>query len=195
MKINGDITEFNSFWQAFNCAIHSNEGVPDVHKLNYLMNLLEGPAHRVIAGLLLTEENYKHAIESLKVRFRGKQRIISAHMQSLLKLQECPNNKVSHLPYIYDKINVHARGLESLVMSQESYGGLLIHIIMQQMPRDITIQVARKVTEDIWPIKEGLEIIRNEMGAREIGDSVHAGKPVNRQKQFSSILHKLIPTM
>ena len=36
-KFNGDITEFNSFWQAFDCAIHSNESLPDVHKLNYLI--------------------------------------------------------------------------------------------------------------------------------------------------------------
>ena len=193
-KFNGDITMFNSFWQAFDCAIHSNENLPDIHKLNYLMNLLEGPAHRVVAGLQLTEENYKQAVESLKLRFGGKQRIISAHMQSLLKLQDCPNEKVSQLRYIYDKINVHVRGLESLGMSQESYGGLLIPIIMQQMPRDITIQVARKVTEDIWPIKEILEIIRNEIEAREIGDSVNASKQVHRQMELNPVPRKTIPT-
>ena len=65
-KVNGDITQFNSFWQAFDCAIHSNDNLPDIHKLNYLMTLLEGPAHRVIAGLQLTAENYTQAVESLK---------------------------------------------------------------------------------------------------------------------------------
>ena len=103
--------------------------------------MLEGPAHRVVAGLELTEENYEHAIETLKLRFGKKQSIVSAHMQTLLKLQECPSEKVSQLRYIYDKINVHVRGLESLGMSQESYGGLLIPIIMQRMPNEITIQV------------------------------------------------------
>ena len=182
-KFKGDITQFNSFWQAFNCAVHSNDTLSDIHKLNYLMNLLEGPAHRVVAGFDLTEENYGQAIDTLKLRFGKKQGIVSAHMQALLKLQECPSEKVSQLRYIYDKINVHVRGLESLGMSQESYGGLLIPIIMQRMPSEITIQVARKVKEDIWPIKEILEIIRCEIEAREVGESVLASKQVNRQQQ------------
>ncbi|XP_065068368.1 uncharacterized protein LOC135693738 [Rhopilema esculentum] len=191
-KVNGDITQFNSFWQAFNCAVHSNDTIPEVHKLNYLMNLLEGPAHRVVAGLELTEENYQNAIETLKTRFGNKQRIISAHMQSLLKLQDCPNDKVAQLRYIYDKINVHVRGLESLGMSQESYDGLLIPIIMQRMPSEITIHIARKVTEDIWPIKEILEIIRCEIEARELGESVLASKQVNRQPHPTQVYRKQI---
>ena len=194
-KFNGDITRFNSFWQAFNCAVHSNDSISEVHKLNYLMNLLEGPAHRVVAGLELTEENYQNTIETLKTRFGNKQKIISAHMQALLKLQDCPSDKVTQLRFIYDKINVHVRGLESLGMSQESYGGLLIPIIMQRMPSEITIQVARKVTEDIWPIKEILEIIRCKIEARELGESVLASKQVNRQPQQAQVNRKQsIPT-
>ena len=131
----------------------------------------------------------------MKIRFRNKQRIISAHLQSLLKLQDCPNDKVTQLRYIYDKINVHVRGLESLGMSQESYGGLLIPIIMQRMPSEITIQVARKVTEDIWPIKEILEIIRCEIEARELGESVLASKQVIRQPWPTQMYRKQsIPT-
>ena len=90
-------------------------------------------------------------------------------MQSLLKLQDCPCEKVSQLRYIYDNINVHVRRLEALGMPQESYGSLLIPIIMQRMPSEITIQVARKVTEDVWPIKEIVEMIKKESEAREMG--------------------------
>eukprot|EP00794_Sanderia_malayensis_P008684 gene8684-9619_t len=194
-RFNGDIIQFNSFWQAFDCAVHSNDTISEVHKLNYLMNLLEGPAHRVVAGIELTEENYQNAIETLRTRFGNKQRIISAHMQALLKLQDCPNDKVSQLRFIYDKINVHVRGLESLGIAQESYGGLLIPIIMQRMPSEITVQVARKVTEDIWPIKEILEIIRCEIEARELSDSVLASKQTSRQPQPTQVYRKQnIPT-
>ena len=44
-KFGGDITEFNAFWQSFKCAVHTNENITGVHKMNYLMNLLEGPAY------------------------------------------------------------------------------------------------------------------------------------------------------
>ncbi len=44
-------------------------------------------------------------------------------------------------------------------MSPESYGSLLVPIIMSRMPREITLQVARKTTKDVWPIIEILEIL------------------------------------
>ena len=44
-KFNGDVTRFMSFWQSFNCAIHSNDSLSAVNKMNYLVNLLEGPAY------------------------------------------------------------------------------------------------------------------------------------------------------
>ena len=76
--------------------------------MSYLMTLLEGPAYNVVAGLDLTVENYKHAIETLKSRFGNRQKIVDAHMQALLKLQECPNDNVMNLRRIYDSINVNA---------------------------------------------------------------------------------------
>ena len=121
------------------------------------MTLLEGPAYNVVAGLDLTVENYKHAIETLKSRFGNRQKIVDAHMQALLKLQECPNDNVMNLRRIYDSINVKLCGLQSLGMPQESYGSLLVSVKMKRMPKEITVQVARKISEDIWPLKEILD--------------------------------------
>ena len=86
-KFNGDITRFNQFWQSFECAVHKNDSVPVVNKLNYLFSLLEGPAYRAVEGLELQENNYEHVVDILKTRFGKKQQIINAHMQALLKLQ------------------------------------------------------------------------------------------------------------
>ena len=57
-KFNGDITKFPAFWQSFEHAIHKNEAVPPMNKLNYLLSLLEGPAYRTVEGFNLQEENY-----------------------------------------------------------------------------------------------------------------------------------------
>ena len=134
--------------------------------------MLEGKAHRAVAGLELKEENYDNAIKILKERFGNKQQIISSHMQALLKLQGLPNEKVSQLRLIFDQINAHVRGLETLGVTAERYGSLLIPIIMSRMPSDITIQVACKIKEDIWPIDEILDIIKDEISAREYSEKV-----------------------
>ena len=67
-------------------------------------------------------------------------------MQALLKLQNCPNDGTDQLRKIYDSINVHVRGLESLGMTADSYGSLQIPIIMSRMPKEITPQVARETS-------------------------------------------------
>ena len=169
---NGDVTKFNAFWQSFECARHKNEHVSTINKLNYLKSLLEGQASRALEGLDSSEQNYQHAIDILKSRFGNKQQIVSAHMQALLKLQNCPNKSVEQLRRIYDNINVHVRGLKSLGSPMDHYGSLLIPIIMSRMPKEITIQVARKTSESIWNKAEILEIIHKEIEAREMGQKV-----------------------
>ena len=97
---------------------------------------------------------------------------MSSHMQALLNLQGLPNEKVSQLRIIFDLINTHVRGLETLGVTAERYGSLLIPIIVSRMPKEITIQVVRKIKEDIWPIEEILDIIQHEIAVREYSENV-----------------------
>jgi len=102
-KFNGDITKFPAFWQSFEHAIHNNEAVSPINKLNYLLSLLEGPAYRAVEGFNLQEENYENVVETLKSRFGKKQQIVNAHMQNLLELQNHPSEGIGQLRKIYDK--------------------------------------------------------------------------------------------
>ena len=45
-RFNGDVTKFQHFWQSFRCAIDENQCLSNVHKLNYLVNSLEGQVIR-----------------------------------------------------------------------------------------------------------------------------------------------------
>lgn len=54
------------------------------------------------------------------------QQIIAAHMDELLKIQPCTNERPSSMRFIYDKIQVHVRGLDALGVSPDQYGSLLI---------------------------------------------------------------------
>ena len=173
-KYNGDVTKYQHFIQSFKCSIEANESLSNVNKLNYLINSLEGPAYKALEGLQIIEENYKKAMDILHERYGKPQHIISAHMQALLKLQTYQNEKTSDLRAIYDKIMVNVRGLESLGISSEKYGSLLIPVIMSRMPSEIALQVARKTSEDIWSIDEIMIIIRQEIEAREVSKGMSA---------------------
>jgi len=67
-KFGGNHPEYQAFWDSCNAAIHSNETLNDIEKLNYLRSFLEGPAVATIAGLTLTRDNYKVAVDLLRER-------------------------------------------------------------------------------------------------------------------------------
>ena len=56
--------------------------------MTYLHNLLQGPALASITGLVLTNENYKAALEKLKRSYDNKRALISSHMRKLLSLEK-----------------------------------------------------------------------------------------------------------
>lgn len=56
-KFGGNVTNFTSFWDSFQSAIHSNSYLSSVDKFNYLKSYLEGEALRSIEGLPLSEAN------------------------------------------------------------------------------------------------------------------------------------------
>ena len=148
-RFNGDITRFYSFWQSFESAIDKKDSLTAVDKFNYLVNILEGEAFRVVQGLEIVEEHYDHSKGTLYQRFGHKQKIIQVHMDNLLHLQYSLNGTIGQLRKIFDDINVRIRVLESLGVRQENYGSLLIIIIMKRIPKDVALQVARETKSDI----------------------------------------------
>ena len=185
-KFRGEITNWNTFWDSYNSAIHSNEAISDIDKFNYLKSLVEGPAARVMQGLNLTEANYNSAVELLKDRFGKPQQIISAHMDELLKIPNCVNDKPHSLRTVYDKISVHTRGLASLGVSSKEYGSLLIPVIMSKLPTEIRIQIARNSNTDVWNIEDLMKIIKTELEAREAGEAVKANDNFTRKSAPSN---------
>ena len=89
-KFYGSVHHWQSFWDAFKNAVHENTQLSEIDKFTYLKGLLEGEASIAVAGLSLTEANYGAAVEILSKRFGDEQKIISSHMERLLKVKEGP---------------------------------------------------------------------------------------------------------
>jgi hypothetical protein len=184
-KFSGKVTEWSSFWDLYNTAIHSNASMSKVNKFNYLFSLLEGNAARSIKGLTLTSANYDAAIEILHERFGKSQQIIAAHMDQILQISACLDGRTTQLRSVYDKISVHVRGLASLGVAADQYGSLLIPVIMSKLPSEIRLQVARKATSDVWKIDELLDTIKFEVEAREMSEMTRSNaseKPPNKPR-------------
>ena len=137
---------------------------------------MEGTAASSIQGLTLSESNYDSAIKLLKERFGKPQQIIAAHMDELLKIQACTSERPGALRQVYDKINIHVRGLNSLGINSEQYGSLLIPVIMTKVSNNMRLRIARQSGNEVWKLEDLMGVIKTEVEARETSEGTRAGQ-------------------
>lgn len=68
-KFDGDITNWHSFRDSYETAVHNNTSLSEINKFTYLKSLVVKSAKDSIEGLALTVANYEEAIAILKKRF------------------------------------------------------------------------------------------------------------------------------
>ena len=164
----GDPLVWQPFHDSFDSAIHNCPALSKVQKFNYLKAQLQGDASRAIAGLPLTEANYDHAIALLTQRYGQSHKIVQAHMQALLEINT-PTNTLSSLQLYYDTIESHIRGLAALGKTEESYGTMLVPIILGKLPSDVCRNLAREHGNAEWTISQVKEAILKEISILDCG--------------------------
>ena len=155
-------------------------------KFNYLKLLLTGIAQSVVTGLALTSANYEKAVELLKRRFGNRQVVISSHMEALTKIPKVAStSEGKRLRSLYDTVESHVRGLESMEISSEMYGCFLTPIIVQKLPEEFRIAISRNLKSETWDLKEILSEFHKELQLRE--KCLVNPKGVRRQIRFREV--------
>ena len=167
-KFDGSVLEWQSFWDSFDSAIHSNSTLSEVQKFNYLKSLLEGEASNTIAGFALTHTNYVEAVDLLHERFGQRHRIIQSYMQALLDMPT-PRNTLANLRCFYDRIESYVRGLEALGQNQETYGSLLVPVILNKLPSEMRRNLTREHGSTNWMLSDLRRGIYKELNIMEAG--------------------------
>ena len=168
-SFSGNYQEWQSFWDTFQSAVDGNAGISPIEKFTYLKSCVTSTAESAIAGLPLTADNYKVAIDILKDRFGKPQLLISNYMDALLKLPSVNSvHETKKLRELYDKIEINIRGLNTLGVESQSFGNLLVPIIMEKIPSELRLIVSRKFgSEETWNLDALLNALKTELEARE----------------------------
>ena len=161
-KFAGNPLHWQSFWDCFEAAVHSNPSLTGVQKLSYLRAQLHGDAARVIAGFQLNNDNYAHLVALLTERYR----------QTLIDLPS-PSNSLSSLCEFYDATEGHIRSLSSLGKPEDSYGSLLVPILLGKLPLKTKQNLVRSHSKKEWSITELQAAIHNEVHILEMGSESH----------------------
>jgi hypothetical protein len=100
--------------------------------------LLHEEALRTIAGFALKNANHTEATDLLHERFGQKHKIVQSYSQALLELPS-PRNTLTSLQHFH-----FAKGLESFGHAQNTYGSLLIPIVLNKLPSEFWENLARE---------------------------------------------------
>ena len=139
---NGDVLQWQSFWDQFVAAVDSTD-LPDVSKFSYLRASLEGEPKAAIQGLSLTSAHYASACKILKDRFGRKETIIFTHIQKLLNLSVPSKCSVSALWKLNDDLQAHTRSLATLGIDGDKYGVILTPLILSRVPQELRLEWSR----------------------------------------------------
>ena len=164
----GDPLTWQSFWDCFDSAVNSNPVLSDVQKLSYLRAQLQGDASRVVAGFPLTNTSYNQSVALLKNRFGQPHKLVNAHLQALLHLPN-PSNTLTSLQLFHDSVEGHIRSLASLGKSTDSYGDLLVSVILEKLPNETRKHLARERADSEWTLRELQDAILKEICVFESG--------------------------
>ena len=199
----GDVLEWQSFWDSYESAIRTNQSLSDVQRFTYLKSLLKYEALQTVSGFAITNVNYCKAVALLHERYGQKHRIVQTYMQALLDLP-APMNTISSLRTFYDKTESYIRGLESLDQMESSYGALLVPVILKKIPEEIRKNITREHGSSNWSLSDLRKCLLKELNVMEAGNSINSNagsllttatfltktKPYHKTKQPSKLQYQ-----
>ena len=149
-------------------SIHDNTNINDIDKFNYLKGCLKGEAQATISGLTLSSENYTQTVDLLTDRFGNEQVLISAHIESLLKIDKIRSvNNIKGLRMLYTHVENCIRNLKALKLDTAGYGSLLIPILKDRLPDEINMIISRQFCGQVWSLDKVMEYFSNALKAQE----------------------------
>uniref|UniRef100_A0A914LZR0 CCHC-type domain-containing protein n=1 Tax=Meloidogyne incognita TaxID=6306 RepID=A0A914LZR0_MELIC len=107
----GDPRKWPTFWQLFSANIHQSP-LSKVSKMSYLLTFLKGPAKDLVAGFILSNENYDQVLDLLQSRYGDTRAITEALEAELMNLQPT-NESPKSLRTFVDTIETICRQLEA----------------------------------------------------------------------------------
>ena len=144
----GNIQQWQEFWDIFNSTIHEQQTLSAVSKFNYLKSVLKGSALSTIVGIPLTNDNYALAVRLLQEKFGQKEAIVGVLYSKLQNLPKA-NSKFADIQRTSETIEKLLRQLEA--QGESIYEQkILIQQIISKYPSEVIVKL-EKTKEPVVP--------------------------------------------
>ncbi|XP_065092091.1 uncharacterized protein LOC135712921 [Ochlerotatus camptorhynchus] len=113
-KFSGDESRWISFRDNFLSMIHSNDDIPTVNKLQYLLQSLEGDARKPFESVDIQADNYASTWEALMKRYDNKRFLRKELFRRLFELSPMKRESALELNTLVDDFQRHVKALGKL---------------------------------------------------------------------------------
>ena len=109
-------------------------------------------------------------------------------MDALLKLPSVHSvHETKKVRELYDKIGINIRGLNALGVESQSFGNLLVPIIMEKISSELRLIISRKFgSEGTWNLDALLNALKSELEARERCTAMKTNNSAVRFDQYKT---------
>ena len=107
-------------------------------------------------------------------------------MDALLELPSVNSvHETKKLRKLFDKIEINIRGLNALGVESQSFGNLLVPIVMEKIPSELRLIVSHKFgSEGTWNLDAFLNALKTESEARERCTAMKTSGPNTNTSKF-----------
>ena len=137
-QFDGNIFEFQSWWESFDANVNSHATMPTATKFAFLDECLKGKAEAAIAKVGRVDAHYATAIQILKARFGNIEATIDQLIAGLLEIKPIhDSNDTASLRGFLDLVETNVGMLTNLGKDQNSYVSIVRNRLVSKLPSDL----------------------------------------------------------
>ncbi|CAI6374547.1 unnamed protein product [Macrosiphum euphorbiae] len=173
----GEYNEWATFHDIFASLIHNNEDLPPVEKFFYLRSAVTGDAQNCIRCIETTSSNYEMAWNKLKKRYSNKKVLVQTHVKAMFELEPVTSKSSAKLRQFTDALTGHMSALETLGHTPNSWGPLLVHLIVTKLDRNSRREWETiTAKEEVAPVEVLIEFLESRF---KILEAIETCKNIN----------------
>ena len=135
-KFDGSYSQWVSFSDLFDGAVHANPNLTGSQKLFYLKGLLTGEAKRLLTYITITDANYEEARDILKNRYQNLKAIVREHIAAIVNAPNVNKQETGSLRNLAQTIDEHRRALEALGQNTAEMDIFIVYHVVEKMDHE-----------------------------------------------------------
>jgi hypothetical protein len=132
----GNFSEWTSFIQFFDNAIHSRPELARIEKFQYLISSLTGGPLNLVKAITLSEENYPIAYSALVDWYENKRKLSYHYWNTLKQLPKLTSESASGLRKLSDKFKENRSALMALNLAESLEDFMWFQLLLEKLDPD-----------------------------------------------------------